>query len=169
VEKLTPNKKEPAVTSYRPKEDYTTNNTYLSSASPCVKGKAQEDSYENTLQSTRACVSDRSTLEAGCLLDRVYQVEGVPRKFYFLSDSADWLKLSRKELKQALEKSKEWPSTENKAAFFEELKRHVAHFNQLCFAFNQLPGMEKGIHWVRLRPSGEVVRVLVRQGGGRAS
>ena len=169
MEKLTPNKKEPAVTSYRPKEDYTTNNTYLSSASPCVKGKAQEDSYENTLQSTRACVFDRSTLEAGCLFDRVYQVEGVPRKFYFLSDSADWLKLSRKELKQALEKSREWPSTEDKDAFFGELKHHVAEFNQLGFVFNQLPGMEKKIHRVRFRPSGEVLRVLVRKGEGRAS
>jgi hypothetical protein len=81
VEKLTSNKKEPAVASYRPEGDYTNNNTYLSSTSLCVKGKG---------------------LEAGSLFDRVYQVKGVARKFYFLSDSADWLKLSGKELKQAL-------------------------------------------------------------------
>jgi hypothetical protein len=144
VEKLTPNKKEPVVISYRPEGDYTSNNTSLSSTSPCVKGKG---------------------LEAGHLFHRVYQVKGVARKFYFLSDSADWLTLSGKELKQALEKSREWPSTEDKDAFFGELKHHVAEFNQLGFAFNQLPGMEQGIHWLRLRPSGQVIRVLVRQGG----
>ena len=148
MEKLTSNKKEPAVASYRPEGDYTNSNTYLSSTSLCVKGKG---------------------LEAGRLFDRVYQVKGVARKFYFLSDSADWLKLSGKELKQALEKSREWPSTEDKDAFFGELKHHVAEFNQLGFVFNQLPGMEKKIHRVRFRPSGEVLRVLVRKGEGRAS
>jgi hypothetical protein len=160
-------KKEPAVSSYRPEEDYT--KSHLSSASPCVKSKGQKDSYDKTLQSSRARVFDWLAVEAGRLFDRVYQVEGAARKFYFLSDSEDWLELSGKELKQALEKSREWPSTENRDAFFEELKHHVAQFNQLYFAFNQLPGMEKRIHRVRVKPSGEIVRVLVRRGGGRVS
>jgi hypothetical protein len=94
--------------------------------------------------------------------DRIYQVAGVRSKFYFLADSGEWkVLLGKSELEQALHNSFVGSGGIN----VEELKHHVAQCNRLCFAFDQLPGMEKGIHRVRLRPSGEIVRVLVRKGG----